>query len=329
METPMPTPYAPPAESEHWHQTGDQHRRLIDSVRPLPTLTTAVAHPCDEASLGGALAAWRAGIITPTLVGPRARITAAAEALGESLDGLTLVDTSHSHASAETAVRLAAEGEVQALMKGSLHTDELMSAAVDRRTGVRTERLMSHVYALDVPSYPRPLLISDAALHIAPGLDAKRDIIQNAIDLARALGIDPPRVALLSAVETVRATLPSTIEAAALCKMSERGQIRGGILDGPLAIDNAVSELASRQKGLVSEVAGRADVLIAPNLESANMVAKLLIYLARAQAAGLVVGARVPIMLTSRADDVETRLASAALAARLVHFQREGDDDAR
>ncbi|QTF91168.1 bifunctional enoyl-CoA hydratase/phosphate acetyltransferase [Halomonas sp. BM-2019] len=302
----------------HWHQTGEQHRRLIDSTRELATLTTAVVHPCDEPSLGGALAAWREGIIAPLLVGPRPRIEAAAAALGESLEGLTLIDTPHSHASAELAVRLAAEGRAEAIMKGSLHTDELMSAAVDRHKGVRTDRLMSHVYALDVPSYPRPLLISDAALHIAPDLAAKRDIIQNAIDLARALGIDCPRVALLSAVETVRATLPSTIEAAALCKMSQRGQIRGGCLDGPLAIDNAVSLAAARQKGLDSEVAGQADVLIAPNLESANMIAKLLIHLARAQAAGLVVGARVPIMLTSRADDVETRLASAALAARLA-----------
>ncbi|MFO7648416.1 bifunctional enoyl-CoA hydratase/phosphate acetyltransferase [Halomonas campaniensis] len=322
----MAHPPTSQAAEAHWHQTGEQHRRLIDSTRSLEALTTAVVHPCDEPSLAGALAAWREGIIVPLLIGPRHRIEAAAEALGESLDGLTLIDTPHSHASAERAVELAAQGEVEALMKGSLHTDELMSAAVDRRTGLRTERLMSHVYALDVPSYPRPLLISDAALHITPDLAAKRDIIQNAIDLARALGISRPRVALLSAVETVRSTLPSTIEAAALCKMSERGQIHGGVLDGPLAIDNAVSLAAARQKGLGSEVAGQADILIAPNLESANMIAKLLIHLARAQAAGLVVGARVPIMLTSRADDAETRLASAALAMHLARVTPAPDD---
>jgi phosphate acetyltransferase/phosphate butyryltransferase len=211
-------------------------------------------------------------------------------------------------------------------MKGALRTDELMGAAVRRQAGLRTERWMSHVYALDVPSYPRPLMISDAALHITPDLATKADIIQNAIDLALAIGIDRPRVAVLSAVETVRATLPSTIEAAALCKMAERGQIEGGMLDGPLAIDNAVSLVAAHQKGLDSPVAGRADILIAPDLEAANMIAKLLIHLAGAQAAGLVVGARVPIMLTSRADDVETRLASAALAQLLVRRQADGDD---
>ncbi|MFY0990319.1 bifunctional enoyl-CoA hydratase/phosphate acetyltransferase [Halomonas sp. C05BenzN] len=308
----------------HWHQTGEQHRRLIDSTRSLAPLRTAVVHPCDGPSLAGALAAWREGIIIPLLVGPRERIEATAEALGESIGELELIDTPHSHASAERAVMLAAGGDAEALMKGALHTDELMAAAVNRRSGLRTERMMSHVYALDVPSYPRPLLISDAALHITPDLAAKRDIIQNAIDLTRALGIECPRVALLSAVETVRATLPSTIEAAALCKMSERGQIEGGVLDGPLAIDNAVSVTAARQKGLDSQVAGCADILVAPDLEAANMIAKLLIHLAGAQAAGLVAGARVPIMLTSRSDDVETRLASAALA---MHLARAGRAD--
>ncbi|MDI5892079.1 bifunctional enoyl-CoA hydratase/phosphate acetyltransferase [Halomonas rhizosphaerae] len=320
----MDRPLTVPDPDRHWHQTGAQHRRLIEATRDLSPLRTAVVHPCDTPSLAGALAAWREGLIEPLLVGPRARIEATAEELGETLDALRLIDTPHSHASAERAVRLAADGEAEALMKGALHTDELMSAAVARQAGLRTERQMSHVYALDVPSYPRPLLISDAALHISPDLATKADIIQNAIDLARAIGIDRPRVAVLSAVETVRATLPSTIEAAALCKMAERGQIEGGELDGPLAIDNAVSLSAARQKGLDSPVAGQADILIAPDLEAANMIAKLLIHLAGAQAAGLVVGAQVPIMLTSRADDVDTRLASAALAQLLVRRQAEG-----
>ncbi|WP_035567726.1 bifunctional enoyl-CoA hydratase/phosphate acetyltransferase, partial [Litchfieldella anticariensis] len=305
----------------HHHAIGERHRQLIESTRGLAPIRTAVVHPCDAASLGGALAAWREGLIEPVLVGPRLRIESAAQVLGSSLDGIELVDTPHSHASADTAVSLAGSSDVEALMKGALHTDELMGAVLSRQAGLRTERQMSHVYALDVPSYPLPLLITDAALHIAPDLEAKRDIVQNAIDLALALGLERPRVALLSAVETVRANIPSTLDAAALCKMSERGQIQGGRLDGPLAIDNAVSCEAARQKGIVSEVAGQADILMAPDLEAANMIAKLLIHLAGAQAAGLVVGARVPIMLTSRADDIDARLASAALALRLVHFQ--------
>ncbi|MFC3285365.1 bifunctional enoyl-CoA hydratase/phosphate acetyltransferase [Litchfieldella rifensis] len=309
----------------HHHTVGERHRQLIESTRTQAAIRTAVVHPCDPASLGGALAAWQEGLIDPVLVGPRERIETTARALDSSLDGIELIDTPHSHASADTAVALAASGSVTALMKGALHTDELMGAALSRDAGLRTERQMSHVYALDVPSYPLPLLITDAALHIAPDLVAKRDIVQNAIDLAHALGLERPRVALLSAVETVRANIPSTLDAAALCKMSERGQIHGGLLDGPLAIDNAVSREAARQKGIVSEVAGQADILVAPDLEAANMIAKLLIYLAGAQAAGLVVGAKVPIMLTSRADDIDTRLASAALALRLVHFQSRNE----
>ncbi|GKW50161.1 bifunctional enoyl-CoA hydratase/phosphate acetyltransferase [Halomonas sp. NCCP-2165] len=308
---------------------GERHRRLIVNAHGLPALRTAVVHPCDEASLGGALAAWREGLIQPVLVGPRRRLVAAAEAIDWDLEGIELIDTPHSHASAERAVSLAAEGTVEALMKGALHTDELMSATLARRAGLRTERQMSHVYALDVPSYGLPLLITDGALHIAPDLTAKRDIVQNAIDLARAMGIDRPRVALLSAVETVRPTIPSTLEAAALCKMAERGQIEGGLLDGPLAIDNAVSLAAAHGKHLHSEVAGQAHVLVAPDLEAANMIAKLLIHLAGAQAAGLVIGARVPIMLTSRSDDCQSRLASAALALLLARYYqgRDAADD--
>lgn len=300
---------------------GDRHRQLIEATRGYPAIRTAVVHPCDEASLGGALAAWHEGLIEPLLVGPRSRIESTADALGESLEDLTIIDTPHSHASADKAVALAARDDARALMKGALHTDELMSAVLAHEAGLRTERQMSHIYALDVASYPRPLLITDGALHIQPDLTAKRDIIQNAIDLAHALGLACPRVAILSAVETVNPRIPSTIEAAALCKMSQRGQISGGDLDGPLAIDNAVSVEAARTKGLTSDVAGQADILVAPDLEAANMIAKLLIHLADAQAAGLVMGARVPIMLTSRSDNVATRLASAALACLVVHHE--------
>ncbi|GAA5178549.1 MULTISPECIES: bifunctional enoyl-CoA hydratase/phosphate acetyltransferase [Halomonadaceae] len=302
----------------HDHPVGDRHRQLIDATRGYPPIRTAVVHPCDELSLGGALAAWRQGVIEPLLVGPRARIEATAEKLDADLDELRIVDTPHSHASAEAAVRIAASGEARALMKGALHTDELMSVVLAREAGLRSERQMSHIYALDVASYPRPLLITDGALHIQPDLSAKRDIVQNAIDLAHALGLERPRVAILSAVETVNPRIPSTLDAAALCKMSQRSQIAGGDLDGPLAIDNAVSVAAARAKGLDSAVAGRADVLVAPDLEAANMIAKLLIHLAGAQAAGLVMGAQVPIMLTSRSDDIATRLASAALACLVV-----------
>ena len=297
---------------------GERHRQLLEATRGHPPIPTAIVHPCDAPSLGGALAAWREGLIEPLLVGPRARIETIAEKLDADLDGLRIVATPHSHASAEAAVRIAASGEAQALMKGALHTDELMSAVLARETGLRSERQMSHIYALDVASYPRPLLITDGALHIQPDLAAKRDIVQNAIDLAHALGLERPRVAILSAVETVNPRIPSTLDAAALCKMSQRGQIAGGELDGPLAIDNAVSVAAARTKGLDSAVAGRADVLVAPDLEAANMIAKLLIHLAGAQAAGLVMGAQVPIMLTSRSDDVAARLASAALACLVV-----------
>ncbi|HTO79317.1 MAG TPA: bifunctional enoyl-CoA hydratase/phosphate acetyltransferase [Methylocystis sp.] len=305
-------------------KVGSRYRELITAAKRLPPIRTAVVHPCDVASLEGALEAAEEGLIVPILVGPEPRIRAAAEAAGRSLDGVELVAAPHSHAAAERAAALTREGGVEALMKGALHTDELMAAALDPAMGLRTERRMSHVFAIDAPNYPKPLFITDAAINIYPDVETKRDIVQNAIDLARALMIDPPKVAILSAVETVTPKIPSTIDAAALCKMADRGQITGGILDGPLAFDNAVSKEAARAKGIVSAVAGDADILVAPDLEAGNMLAKQLVYLADAGIAGLVLGARVPIMLTSRADGVLSRLASAALAQIFAHWRRRG-----
>ncbi|ACL55451.1 bifunctional enoyl-CoA hydratase/phosphate acetyltransferase [Methylobacterium nodulans] len=303
----------------HLHERGAQWRRLIAAAQGLAPIRTAVVHPCDAVSLRGALAGAQAGLIAPVLVGPRGKIAAAAEAAGLSLDGLEIVDAPHSHAAAERAVALARAGTVAALMKGALHTDEILAAAVRKETGLRTERRMSHVYALDVPHYPKPLFITDAAVNIAPTLEEKRDIVQNAIDLCRALGLAQPKAAILSAVETVSMKLGSTLDAAALCKMAERGQITGGIVDGPLAFDNAVSREAAATKGLASAVAGDADILVAPDLVSGNMLAKQLIHLAGADAAGLILGARVPIILTSRSDSAEVREASCALAQLFVH----------
>lgn len=305
----------------HLHEHGAQHRRLLAATRDLPPVRTAVIHPCDAASISGAMEAMRLGVITPVLVGPLAKIGAAAEAAGVSLDGVELVDAPHSHAAAEMAAALTREGRAAALMKGALHTDEVMSAVLRREAGLRTERRMSHVFVLDVPTYPKPLLITDAAINIAPDVEAKRDIVQNAIDLARALGVETPKVAILSAVESVDVKIPSTLDAAALCKMAERGQITGGLLDGPLAFDNAVSKAAAAAKGIVSQVAGDADILVAPDLEAGNMIAKQLTYLAGAESAGVVLGARVPIMLTSRADGAMSRLASAALAQLYAHWR--------
>ena len=299
------------------HVPAAQYARLIAATTDLTPVRTAVVHPCDELSLTGALDAAERGIIVPILVGPKARIVAVAKAAGCSLTGIEVVDTPHSHAAAAMAVALARAGKVEALMKGALHTDELMEAVVDATLGLRTERRMSHIYVLDVPTYPKPLLITDAAINVAPDLREKRDIVQNAIDLARALGAELPKVAILSAVETVTPRMTSTLDAAALCKMADRGQITGGLLDGPLAFDNAISAASAAAKGIVSQVAGDADILVAPDLESANMMAKQLIYLAGADAAGLVMGAAVPIILTSRADSGWARLASCALA-RLV-----------
>jgi len=260
-------------------------------------------------------------LIRPVLVGPERKIRAAAALAGYCLDGIELVDAPHSHAAAAQAVALARAGQVQALMKGALHTDELMAEVVNASTGLRTERRMSHVFVLDVPTYPKPLFITDAAINIRPDLADKRDIVQNAIDLAHALRIALPKVAILSAVETINPKIASTIEAGALCKMLDRGQITGGLLDGPLAFDNAISRSSAAAKQLRSQVAGDADILVVPDLESGNMLAKQLIYLAGADAAGIVLGARVPIMLTSRSDDVLARLASSALAKLFVHHR--------
>ncbi len=305
----------------HLHTQGAQYARLIAATKTLAPVRTAVVHPCDELSLVGALDAAQRGMIIPLLVGPRLRIEDAAKAAGCSLDGFEIIDAPHSHAAAAQAVALARAGKVAALMKGSLHTDELMEALVHTTLGLRTERRMSHVYVLDVPTYPKPLLITDAAINIYPDLAIKRDIVQNAIDLALALGTSQPKVAILSAVETVNPRIASTLDAAALCKMADRGQITGGLLDGPLAFDNAISPVAATAKGIISDVAGIADILVAPDLEAANMMAKQLIYLAGADAAGIVLGAQVPIILTSRADSTVSRLASCALAQLFIGQQ--------
>lgn len=288
---------------------------LLEMAEPLAPITTAVVHPCDALSLAGAIDARDLGLIVPIFVGPKERIAGAALEAGLEIDGIEIVDTPHSHNSAERAVALVHEGRCSALMKGALHTDEIMSAVVRKSTGLRTEKRMSHVFFMDVPSYPKPLLITDAAINISPDLCTKADIVQNAIDLAKAVGIQMPKVAILSAIETINPRIPSTIDAAALCKMEDRGQIVGGILDGPLAFDNAISLSAAQTKGIVSEVAGTADILLSPDLESGNMIAKQLVYLANAESAALVLGARVPIVLTSRADNSRSRVASAALAA--------------
>jgi phosphate acetyltransferase len=300
----------------------EKYERLLARVRAQPPVATAVAHPCDEASLTGAVDAAKLGIIKPILVGPAARIRAVAKECKLDISAFELIDTPHSHASAAEAVRLVREGRAECLMKGSLHTDELMGAVVARDGGLRTARRISHCFVMDVPTYPEALIVSDAAINIAPTLEDKVDIVQNAIDLARALGVQEVRVAILSAMETVNPKVLSTIEAAALCKMADRGQITGGILDGPLALDNAINLQAAEIKRIVSPVAGRANVLIVPDLEAGNMLAKSLTFLADADAAGIVLGARVPIILTSRADSVMTRLASCAVASLVVQARR-------
>jgi phosphotransacetylase len=307
------------------HNRPSSFDAMLAATAPLDPIVTAVIHPCDSASLIGALEARDKGLITPVLVGPPDRIRATATEIGADLTGVEIIPSKHSHDSAARAVALVREGRVQALMKGALHTDEVMSAAVDKATGLRTERRMSHVFVLDVPRYSKPLLITDAAINIYPDLQCKADIVQNAIELAHAIGVDLPKVAILSAIETVYPKIPSTVEAAALCKMADRGQITGGLLDGPLAFDNAISTRAAKAKGITSDVAGEADILVAPDLEAGNMIAKQLMYLAGADSAGLVLGARVPIMLTSRADGTLSRLVSAALAQLLVH-DRLGKD---
>ena len=286
----------------------------IDTFRGSPAMACGVVHPCDAESLRGALDAAARGLIVPTLIGPEARIRAVAEQAGLDLQGMAIDPVAHSHAAAARGAELAAQGVVQMLMKGSLHTDELL-AAVLATPALRTGRRLSQVFRFDIPTYPKPLLLTDAAVNISPSLDDKADIVRNAIDLAHALGVAVPKVALLSAVETVTAKITSTLDAAALCKMAQRGQISGAILDGPLAFDNAISAEAARIKGIDSPVSGDADILVLPDLESGNVAAKLLEYLAGAASCGVVLGARVPIALTSRADGAASRVASTALAA--------------
>jgi phosphate acetyltransferase len=301
----------------------EKYQRLLDFCKTLPATPTAVAHPCDESSIRGAVDAAKLGLIRPILVGPRARIESAARQADLDIGGCEIIDAPYSEASAARAVELVREGRAEALMKGSLHTDELMAAVVKRDTGLRTARRVSHCFVMDVPSYPETLIVTDAAVNIAPTMEDKVDIIQNAIDLAHALRFKEVRVAILSAMETVNPKVASTIEAAALCKMADRGQITGAVVDGPLALDNAISLESVKIKKIESEVAGRANVLVVPDLEAGNMLAKSLSFLANADAAGIVLGARVPIILTSRADSVMTRLASCAVAALVAQSRRE------
>jgi phosphate acetyltransferase len=301
---------------------------LLARARGLTPIDMAIAHPCDKESLRGALMSAQAGLIEPILIGPETKIRSIAAENDLDLAHYRIVDVRHSHDAAAMAVTLARNGDAEALMKGSLHTDELMAEVVAHATGLRTARRISHVFLMDVPTYPRPILITDAAVNIAPSLDDKAHIIQNAIDFAHIIGIDEPRVAILSAIETVNPKIRSTLDAAALCKMADRGQITGGILDGPLAFDNAVSIEAARTKGIRSAVAGRAEILVVPDLESGNMVAKQLEYLANALTAGIVLGASVPIVLTSRADTCETRIASCVIAALIAHARRNAQRQA-
>lgn len=298
-------------------------RVLIEKASELDPITMGVVHPVDEVSLQGAFDAAGMGLIVPTLVGPEQKIRAAAERLNHDLADFDIVSTEHSHAAAGKAVALARAGKIKSLMKGALHTDELLAAVLDPDKGLATDRQLSHVFMLDVPSYPRAMFVTDAAINIEPTLDDKRDIIQNAIDLAQALGIEQPKVAILSAVETIESRLRSTVEAGALCKMADRRQITGAILDGPLAFDNAISEEAAELKGIESPVAGRADIFVVPDLEAGNILAKDLQFLADAEAAGIVLGARVPIAITSRADPPLTRLASCALAVLLDNARKK------
>jgi phosphate acetyltransferase len=304
----------------------EKYDRLIATAKGQQPLATAVAHPCDETSLKGAVEAAEAGLIKPILVGPKDKILAVAKAFSLDLGNIEIVDVPHSQAAAEKAVELVRTGKAELLMKGSLHTDELLTEVMKRETGLRTGRRISHVFIMDVPGHAQTLFITDAAVNIAPDLVSKRDIIQNAIDLYAGLGLGAPKVAILSAVETVTPSIPSTIEAAALCKMADRGQITGGELDGPLAFDNAISPEAARIKGIKSPVAGQAQILVVPDLEAGNMLAKNLTFLARADAAGVVLGARVPIILTSRADNQRTRMASCGVAALYAQARRARAD---
>jgi len=300
-----------------------KYERLLDRCAKLDPVPTAVAHPCEETALAGAIEAAQKRLITPILVGPTSKIEAAAKSLGVDLNEVQIVDTPHSQASAARAVELVHKGCAELLMKGSLHTDELLAAVVARETGLRTGRRISHAFIMDIPTYHKVLIVTDAAINILPALEEKADICQNAIDLAMSLGLEAPKVAILAAVETVTSKMPATIDAAALCKMAERGQIKGGILDGPLAFDNAISRQAAEIKGIHSAVAGDPDILLVPDLEAGNMLAKQLSFLANADSAGLVLGARVPIILTSRADSVRSRIASCAVAVLAAHARKQ------
>ena len=299
-----------------------KYEQLLARCRGYEPIATAVAHPCEETALGGAMDAAEKGLITPILVGPRTKIEEIAKKSGITLGATRIVDAPHSHASATKAVELVRNGEAELLMKGSLHSDELLAAVVSREGGLRTGRRISHVFVMDVPTYHKVLIVTDAAINIAPTLEDKVDICQNAIDLARSLGLDRPKVAILAAVETVNPKMPSTLDAAALCKMADRRQITGALLDGPLAFDNAISKEAAAIKGIASDVAGDPDILLVPDLEAGNMLAKQLSFLANADSAGLVLGARVPIILTSRADSVRSRIASCAVAVLVAHARR-------
>jgi phosphotransacetylase/acyl dehydratase len=302
----------------------DRYLELIKMCDGLPPMTAAVVHPCSDEALKGAIDAARRHLITPILIGPEKKIRAVAASESIDITPYRLVPSEHSHHAAEVAVAMVRAGEAETLMKGSLHTDELLHEVMKKEGGLRTERRLSHCFLMAVPTYARPIIVTDAAINILPTLEEKVDIVQNAIELAHAVGIAEPKVAILSAVETVTPKIPSTIDAAALCKMADRGQIKGGLVDGPLAFDNAIDEEAAKTKGIVSPVAGKADILVVPNLEAGNMLAKQLTFMADAEAAGIVIGARVPIILTSRADSAHTRLASAALAVLFAAEQRRG-----
>jgi phosphate acetyltransferase len=312
----------PDAGTRPGSRTHEKYERLIQAAQRLPPVTTAIAHPCDEVSLESAVEAARLKLIVPILVGPGRRIREVAARTGLDIGGLEIVEAAHSHEAASKAVELVRRGRAEALMKGSLHTDELMAAVVSRESGIRTARRISHCFIMDVPGHADALIITDAAVNIAPTLEDKVDIVQNAIDLAQAMGVTEVRVAILSAMETVNPKVQSTVEAAALCKMADRGQITGAALDGPLALDNAISPEAAAIKKIASPVAGRANVLVVPDLEAGNMLAKSLSFLAGADAAGIVLGARVPIILTSRADALLTRLASCAVAVLVAAWRR-------
>src|SRR5687768_5902543 len=306
------------------HLTGTgKYERLLERCKGLEPVPTAVAHPCEATALSAAVEAFKHGLIIPLLVGPADSIAKTAKAAGVDLGKLEIVDVPHSHASAAKAVELVREGRAEILMKGSLHTDELMGAVVSREGGLRTGRRISHVFVMDVPTYHKPLVVTDGAINIAPTLEDKADICQNAIDLVISLGLERPKVAILAAVETVTTKMPATVDAAALCKMAERGQIKGGLLDGPLAFNNAISKEAAETKGIHSAVAGDPDILLAPDLEAGNILAKQLSFLANADSAGMVLGARVPVILTSRADSVRSRIASCAVANLVAHARRQ------